>query len=476
MSMRRHLAWMSLSQGCFFLIQFLSSVFVARLLSPYEMGVYAVAMAIVGVLSTIQSFGLSGFIVRERDMSKDLMASTFTINAAISLTLGLLVAGLSTVGGAFLHEKGVRNVMLVLSLSPILGIFEFLPATNLERSAQFKVIAMMNTGRTIIAQGLTVLLAFKGFSYMSMAYGQIAAAVFSAIAYMIVGRQHVSLRLHLAEWRRVTSFGLNMLAISGVNSIAARTAEFLLGRLVGLSALGLYSRASNLNNLAWENIHLVIGRVVFVDLAAQKRNGESLRASYLKIVEIITALLWPLFAGLAIVAGPFILAVYGPKWVAAAHPLVMLALSAMVLVAITMTWEIFVVCQETSRQAKIEFVRTGAGLAMFAVGCLISLTGAAAARVGEAVFSVILYRPHLNRMTDTQTGDFTGIYLRSAMLTVVAVAPAAILMWIYHASERTPLAYVLGAVALGVTLWLVLLLLYKHPLAQELTRLLKSRG
>jgi len=472
MALRRHLAWMALSQGCYFVIQFAGSVILARFLSPYEMGVYAVALAVVGVISTIQAFGLSGFVVREPNLDRDTMATAFTLNAAISIFLACAIAGMSVLGGAFLHEAGVQRVMAILAVLPLIGLFEFLPNANTERHANFKAIAIIGAGQTLISQGITVTLAWHGFSYMSMAYGSVASALFTATAYNIVGRRYVSLRLRLKEWRRIGAFGLHMLAINGVNAVSSRTADILLGRIVGLSALGLYGRASSLNGLLWGNIHMVIGRVVFVDMAAQVRNGQSLRDSYLKTVEILTALLWPAFAGLAIVSGPFILALYGPKWVGAAHPLVMMALAAIVLVSLSLTWELFVVRQETGRQAQIEFIRMGVGLVMFGVGCLFGVTGAAASRVGEALFSVGLYRPHISRMTDTRARDFTPIFCRSALLTAIAVAPAGILMALHHAAATTPLWQVLAAIACGLTFWLGALFAVEHPLGLELRRLI----
>jgi O-antigen/teichoic acid export membrane protein len=471
MSYKRHLAWMGLSQACFFGLQFVGSVIVARLLTPYDMGVYAIAMAITGILSILQAFGLNGFIVREPELGLHITRSVFTINLLLSLALSALIAGLSPLGGRLLHEDGVRRVMLLLAALPLLGALEFLPATQMERAANFKAIALINTGRTVISQLVTVGFAFEGFSFMSLAFGQIAGSTFSVLAYTIVGRRHVSFRIGLSEWRRVFSFGLNMMAISGVNAIAARVSEALLGRLIGLSALGLYSRASNLNNLVWDNIHMVIGRVVFVDLAAQKRSGASLRTTYLTLVEVLTALLWPAFAGLAIVSGPFIRLVYGERWVAAAHPLAMLSIAAILLVAISMTWELFVVSGETAKQARLEIVRMGAGLIMFAAGCLFNLTAAAAGRIGEAAFSIWLYRPHLDRMTETHTADFVGIYTRSAALTLLTVAPAAIVMGLHGGSERTPLTLLGPAIALGALLWTAALYRMRHPLAVEVLRL-----
>jgi O-antigen/teichoic acid export membrane protein len=475
MSYKRHLAWMSLSQACFFAVQFVGSVIVARLLTPYDFGVYAIALAITGILSTLQAFGLNGFIVREQELGPGITRSVFTINLLLSFILAGLIAGLSPLGGRVMHEDGVRRVMLLLAILPVLGALEFLPATHLERAANFKAIALVNMGRIVAAQLVTVGLAFKGCSFMSLAFGQIAASIFSAAAYTAIGRRHVSFSLGLSDWRRVLSFGLNMLAISGVNAIAARLSEAILGRWIGLGALGLYARASNLNNMVWDNIHMVIGRVVFIDLAAQTRSGASLRATYLTLVEVLTALLWPAFAGLAIVSGPFILLIYGPRWVAAAHPLAMLSVAAMLLVAISMTWELFVVSGETTQQARLEVLRTGVGLVMFAVGCLFGLTTAAAGRIGEAAFSIWLYRPHLDRMTQTHTRDFAAIYGRSAALTAMTVAPAGVVMLLHGGSEHTPLLWLAPAIGLGGLIWILALFLMRHPLAMEALRLAGAR-
>lgn len=471
MSVRRSLAWLMISQCGFFVLQFGGAVVLARLLTPYDMGIYAAAAAIIGILGILQAFGLTLFIIREPEIDRDLLASAFTINALLAVLLALAIVGLSAFGGAFLHEPGVERVMLLLAPLPLIGIFEFLPATMLERLAAFRTIAMINLLRAAITTSVAVGLAFAGFSYMSIAWGSVAAAVAGAVAYMITGRQHVSFRVGLVARRRILNFGLQQLAIQGINAISGRAAEFLLGRLLGLSALGLYGRASNLNNMIWSNIHLVVGRVVLVDLAEQRRQGIDLRDGYLRIVELITALLWPCFAGLAILAGPLIDIVYGSAWVAAAPPLAALAVSAILLISITMTWELFVICHETGRQARFEFIRTGVGLVLFIAGCFVSLTGAAIGRIGEALFSVALYRPHIERMTSTRLADFIPIYRRSAILTVAACGPALVLMIAYGWSPHIPFALVALVVAAGLVAWLGAIFLTNHALTGELRRI-----
>ncbi len=476
MTLKRNLAWMGLGQGFFFLLQFASSVVIARLLSPYEMGVFAIAAALVGILALVQAFGMGNFIVREKALDPADVFTAFTINAIISVVLAVSLCGIGLLAGDLLEDPGAKWVLLILALVPLIGIFELLPFAQIERRGQFRTLVGVGMAKNITAVAVTVPMAFMGFSYLSIAYGQVAGALAGALTLNIVGRQHVSLRLSLRNWRKLSAFGGQMLAISGVNSLATRMSDLVVGKILGLSALGLYTRSTSVYRLFWDNLHLVIGRVIFVDLAEKARQGDSLRASYLLIVEVMTATLWPAFAGLAILSTPLFHLVYGPKWVDAALPFSLLAITAVIQVSITMTWELFTVRGENARQARIEFLRAGVGLAMFTAACFISLTAAAATRILETLLSMALYRPHLERMTDTQFGDFIPIYSRSALLTVVAVAPSAALVLYWRNAPDLPAYQLLGAVILGVAMWAAVLHMMNHPLIAEARRLIaKSR-
>lgn len=474
-SIRSSLGWMTLSQGGLFIIQFGASVVIARLLTPYDMGVFAVAISIVGFLAAIRALGLSSYLVRAKSLDPGLFATAFTINAVLAAFISVMIVGLSALGGALLHEPGVQRLLLVMAISPLLSAFEFLPAAGLERRGSFHAIAILNLVRSLVSNAVMLAFAFAGFSYMSLAYGQLTGSLVAAIGVNLVARRDAHFKLGLSEWKGMLSFGLQMLAISGVNVLATRLAELLLARLLGLTALGLYSRASGLNSLLWDNVHLIIARIVFVDFSQQKRHGGSLRGSYLRIVQMMTGLLWPAFAGLAVVAGPVIRLLYGPVWIGAALPLSLLSISAMVLVSITMTWEVFVVCGETARQAKFEFVRSGAGLVLFALGCLASITWVAVAKIGEALFSLFLYRPHLERMTDTVLKDFIPIYAKSSLLTMFAIAPASLIMTFNDWSAYTPMPQVIAGIVFGGVCWGFGLYLLGHPLLEEARTILARR-
>ncbi|MGU3539722.1 oligosaccharide flippase family protein [Methylobacterium sp. A54F] len=471
-SIRRSLAWMGFCQGGLFLVQFGTSLALARLLTPYEIGIFSLAAAMAGLLSTLRACGLSSYIVRAERVDGALLASVFTINLILSLATAALILGLSAFGSALLGEPEVQRALTVLAVVPLLGILEFRPAAMIERQGDFRVVALVNMLRGFTTSLAILALAFGGFSYMSLAYAQVLGALAAVLAFNGFGRRHVSLRVGLQGWREISTYGVRLLAIAGVGGVSARLGELILGRVLGLSALGLFTRATNLNSLMWENLHALITRIVFVDLSDQQRQGRSLRESYLRTLRMITALLWPIFAGVAVLAGPLVRVLLGPEWAGAALPLSLMSVASMILISISMTWEVFVIRDQTALQARFEFIRNGAGLLIFAAGCGFGLAGAGWARIGEAVLAVTVYRRHLERMTDTRGRDFVPIYLQAGSLTGLAILPAVLVMSLWGWSDAAPPASLAGAVAAGVAGWACGLCVLRHPLVDEARGLL----
>jgi O-antigen/teichoic acid export membrane protein len=466
-SKRRSLFWMGLCQGGLFLVQFGTSLALARLLTPYETGIFSLAAATAGLLQTLRSCGLSSYIVRAHELDATQLTSVYTVNLLISLVTAGLILAFSAFGELLLGDPEVRRALAVLAFLPILGALEFRPAAMIERAGNFRAIALVGMLRGFVASTAMLTLALFGFSYMSQAYGQVAGSVATAVALNGIGFRYVSLRVGLTGWRTILVYGSRLFAIAGVSGITQRLGEMLLGRMLGLSALGLYSRAAGLNNLMWDHLHTVITRITFVDLANQSRQGRSLRTSYLLTLRMITVLLWPMFAGAAVLGGPLVRLLLGPEWEGSALPFSLLSIAAIVLTSLSMTWEIFLIRDQTALQARFEFIRNGAGLVMFGIGCLAGLGGAGTARIAEALLATGMYRSHLQRMTDTVWSDYVPIYLQAAGLTAIAIIPSIAVMTVYGWSAATPLPELAGAIALGIAGWACGLWYLGHPLCQE---------
>lgn len=470
MSFRRSVSWLGAAQLVGFVLQFTTSVVFARFLSPHDMGIYAIAVALVGFLSIIQQLSLPALIVREENLTEDFLRTAFTLNGALTVVFALLIVAAGLLGGSSLGDPGVRDVLFVLAISPLLGTLSFLPMAQMEREGRFKTLAIISTAAVVTHAVVGIALVATGGGYISIAYAQLAYGIVYTAAAIVAGRHHARYRPGFRAWRRIFAFSFQMLAVSGVHQAGSRLTELILGRMLGLSALGLFNRANGLNALVWQNLAGIVSRVLLVDFSEMHRSQRSLRGRYLQTLAVMTAVLWPAFAGLAVIARPFIAMVYGPAWLPAVAPLAFLALSSIILTSATMTWELFTATGRLKEQTRIETIRVVFGMVVFALGCLVSLEVAAATRVLDAVFAVTIYRPFIHTMTNTKARDFRPIYLQSTVVTLLAVGPAAMLM-LASRDAMPPLWALVVAVAAGMALWATGLLLFNHPLAPELRRI-----
>ena len=467
MSFRKSLAWAYAGQIASNLLTFVGSIIVARLLSPHEMGIYAIAMATFGVFGIVSTFGTYSFIIREAELAEEAVRTAYTINALIEVTLALILIAFSFVAGAFFRDPGAALVLRVAAVGPVLGALTFRAAAMMQRDLDFRRSTIISTLSALIATAITVVSAYLGASYLSPAFGGLASAVTGIVGFTLTRPRDMIPHFSLTNWRPITAFGTRMLSIGGIQTLCERCGEVALGRILGLSALGLYSRASSLDTLIYNQVYGTAGKVLFPQIADEYRRTGKLHDPFVRNLRFLTALIVPMLFGLAVLSRPVIHILYGEKWVQAAAPLSMLMISQAVVMCYAMNWEIFVLKDETKLQARLEVSRSVFGLALFLYAATVSITAAAAARILTASIGLLLYAPYLRRFADLDSREFVRIALEAIGLGVLASGPALLLMLERHWDAGTPLTLMIPAVLLGGLFWLLALFALGHPLSQE---------
>lgn len=468
---RKAFYWSASTQIVSFLVAFSGSVIVARLLSPREMGIYAVSLATMGVLQIFASFGVGEYVIRAVQLDDETVDSAFTLNALISIALAAGIYSISHIGARFLSDSAVAPVLQLLSIIPLLSILNFRPSVMLQREIEFRSISIVGLTATIFTTGTTVTAAYFGASYMSQAYGGVIGALISSIGLAILGRRHFAIRFSIVAWRPMLAFGMQMMSIGGISALAARLSDIILGHMLGLPALGLFGRASNLATMIFSNMYGTITRVVFVKLSQDYREHGKLREPFLKWLRVIAGFMGPVLLGLAVLSKPAILLLYGEKWLGAALPLSLLMVAHFIALRFAMNWELFVIRDQLKVQTALEFVRSVVSLFNRAIGCLFGLVGAAVASIVDAIFSIVLYGKQIDRLIEAEPNDLMHATAGTIGITFAAIFPAFVLMVWTGWDAHTPLPLVSASVAMGAIFWLVTLAWLRHPLFEEIRSL-----
>ena len=474
MTVRRAIAWTFVAQGLYFVIQYGGSIILARLLSPKEMGVYSIAMTTIGLLAILQSLGLNLYIVREERLTPEKFGTAICINGFLAMLVAAATLLAAPLAGSFMQENGVRRVLTVLALSPLLGMLEFPAGTLMYRDKRFKGLAIIQIIKALVTACATVYGATIGWSYMSLAWGTLIGNAVGFLMINAMARPWGHFKLSLVAWRGALHFGSRMMAISAINSVAGRLPDFIAGRLLGLAALGIYGRAAGMLSLIYDNLYMSTTGVLVPSLAEHHRDGKSLRPTYMRALVLLTGIFWPALAGLAVMAGPLIHLFYGSQWAGSAPVLSLLCIANMLGMSLTLKREIFAIKGELDRQARIELMRGLCSVGLFYFGALYGLLFAAFSRILENVVGLALFGPPLARMTDMRLADFMAAYRKSAVPTAAAALPAAILMHLADWRRDIAFPYLITCLLAGVTGWLVAIFVLRHPLSEEIIGLRRA--
>jgi len=296
-------------------LQFIASIILARLLSPADMGIYSVAATLISLAQVVRDFGVGQYIIQESSLTNDRIRSAFTISVISSVILAATSASLCNIAADFYREPGVRNVMLVLSVNFLLVPFGQITAAHLQRDMKFGALATAKIGSAIIHFGTSISLAYFGFSYMSLAYASLAGALSNTMITNFYRPKNLPWSMGFSDIRRVINFGSFSVLSNLANALARGVADLVVGRMINMHAVGLFSRANGLIEIFNQGVMNALWAVALPHFSQAVRDGEDLKNDFLKSTCLITGIAWPFFGVLAILAEPLVIILYGNKWI-----------------------------------------------------------------------------------------------------------------------------------------------------------------
>ncbi len=473
MSVRKNLYLAFAQEYSVFIITFLTSIVMARLLTPNETGVYGLSYVLVAILMQLRQFGMGTYIVQSRELDTERAASALGVMYLISWTLGLIILFGSGLFANFFSEPRLANVLRLLSITFFLAPTYQFGMAMMERRMEFRNMLKLTVVATVVSSSVGIGTAYFGASYMSLPLSYVCYVLASMMMVWILkpaGNIHIP---KLAKWREVVGFGTYTSGAGLVGTIGKWMPEVVLGKIAGVTTVGLYSRASSLTGILQTLIVNAITRTVNVSLAGKRRDGQALGPDYLTALGLATGLAWSAFALLSIVAKPLMYFLYGAQWVSAAPFLTFLCFYQMALLSLVAYSEMMTMHGAYKRLFFYEL-----GLALFALlnftyWTQIDVHYGAASRVLEGLAFFALYSWMLSSLLKINYLQMLPIYIKSALLAAVTCIPAlAFSMW-QNWPEKMSFIVLFALALVSGLFWLGGLFLVKHPLAPHVSQVLQ---
>jgi O-antigen/teichoic acid export membrane protein len=467
MAVRKAAIWSVGSQWFVFAFNFAVSVYLARyLLPPSAFGTFSVGFAAAGIISNLQDFGLSRYVVRADELTDEVLDACTTITLIVGVAIFAAIAGLSVPMAWYYANSHLIPIMLLISAAFLFLPFNTVPIALLQREVDFRTLSFINMAAAAANATVSTMFALWGYGPISLAAGFLGQQVARATMAQLLGPRRVRFKLSLRGARPIVSFGsgTTVLAVSG--AIGTRSPDLIIGNVLGMHAVGLFGRAAGMVDGLRALLDGGLSSVFFSHFAQLLRERRTLAQPYLDLISCYTSVMWPAMLLLSMLATPVVTMIYGTGWGDAARALRWVALSELMFFALPLHTEVPLISGHLRELLVRNLLDTI--VALVCLVCLVrfGLEAAAAARLIYAFIWYAIYIGMMQRIVGFSKRALVRVYAKSALSTLAACLPAMILV-----GQGDLLSFrALAAAVIGGSLWLVALAMLDHPAWRELRR------
>lgn len=294
------------------LLVFLAS---SRVLSPTEFGIVAFAVSIASVGVAVAPAGFREALIQRERVAPAHLDTVFwlCVGAALVIYAALCLAG--PIIAAAAQQPLLALLIPLVAARVIFDMAAAVPNALIVRTMAFRMLALRTTLASVVTALVCLGLLWAGFGLWALAFSQLAGSIASCAGAMVGARWLPGLRFEREALRDLRAFGLFSSGNHFITTI--NIDQLLIGALMGPGSLGIYSFARRIFQILTDLLSGALNLVSYSLLSSMQREPAKLREAYLLGTFASSVVAFPVFSGLALVAGDLIPFAFGNAWVSA---------------------------------------------------------------------------------------------------------------------------------------------------------------
>lgn len=312
--MTKGVIWLFISKFFPPAITFAVFTYTARILSPEDFGLVALALALIFLAACLLPSGWRDGLIKFEKIDSRHISSVFWLNLLVALTISAVLTGFSYLS-LFQFQTDVFNLALrILCLKLLVdGSFNTLNAVLL-REQKYATIAIRVTLSSFLSAAIIIALIHAGFGVWALIWSQVILSVVNFIAVFIPTRSYLKFYCSVGILKSMASFGWYSTVTTGLSELGKHYDSVIIGSFLGNKELGFFNVAKRLSDVVSDICIGTINDVNFPLLASQQSDFERVRTSFQNSVYLTSMLLFPVFTLLFIEADMIFSILFTEQW------------------------------------------------------------------------------------------------------------------------------------------------------------------
>lgn len=317
--------WVSASSVGINTLAFARSIILARLLMPEVFGLMCICSIAIRGIETFTQTGFSTALIHRQESFEEAKDTAFTLMVIRGFVLAVAMFFVAPLVAVY-YEKPVLDLIIkIISITFILKGFKNINTVAFRKELDFKRLTYFEQASALTKFVVVVTLVYFMRNIWALVIGSVAGSLIETIISFIFIPGIPRFRFDKKIAKELFGYGKFIAGIGIVIFIASEIGNALIGKVLGMDALGYYVLAYTLANFPAALITYLSTKVMFPAYSKLQKDLKALRHGYLRVLKLIATLTIPAAAGIGILAPEIVVVVYGEKWLPSVQALQVLS-------------------------------------------------------------------------------------------------------------------------------------------------------
>lgn len=419
--------WTALQKYSTMLIQFISGIILARLLTPYDYGCIGMLTIFMLLAESFIDGGFGSALIQKKAPTQTDYSTIFFWNMGLSAVLYAVLYFSAPAIARFYGIPLLSDILRVQGTVLFIYAFNIVQRNQLQKKLNFKILSIVTIITSLTALTVTVIMAYKGFGVWSLVAQNILTAAIPALVFWFYVKWRPQWVFSWQSFRELFSFGFYMFLTHLLNQFGQQVQGLLIGKFYNASTMGYYSKANSTERLASTSISKVMSQVTYPLYAEVQDDKAALGNIIKKITLTLSYVTFPLMFILLLCARPLFILLYSDRWAASVPYFQVLCIAGLAYSLQSVNYQSVAAVGKSKTMFVWTLVKRVVGIAFVIVGLLLGgMKGLLIGTVFHTWFSyfinIWLVSKHIGYNWHRQILDILPVLMATAVAAVIAYA------------------------------------------------------
>lgn len=307
--------WTAIHKYSSMIIQFISGIILARLLTPYDYGCIGMLAIFMTLAEVFIDGGFDSALIQKKRPTQEDYSTIFFWNLGMAVLMYAILFICAPVISRFYGIPLLCDVLRVQGLVLFIYAFNIIQKNQLRKKLNFKTLSIISITTSVIALGVTIFMAYKGFGVWALVAQHLIVAAIPAIVFWFLIKWRPVLTFSWQSFKELFGFGVYMFLSLLVNRFGEQIQGLLIGKFYNPSTMGYYSKALGTEKLASTSISKVMTEVTYPLYAEVQDDKNAMQNMIKRLTMTLSYITFPLMFILLLCAKPIFVLLYSDRWI-----------------------------------------------------------------------------------------------------------------------------------------------------------------